>query len=489
MKLLSNKKENIAAIEIGREWVKFALAEKLHGSKKLDRLEAKDIKGLSDELVSQVIKEFCEAQELSHYYFITVIPRQFVTIRNLNLPSTKPEEIKDIIDLQAGRQTPYLSNEIVVDYRILSNQKEGYTRVLVAIVHRNIIRRCLDILKRADIIPKKVVLSSEGVANWILACLGRDSAFGGIKTTEDEPFVLIDVDSNSIDFGIVSGDKIIFTRSIPAGAEQIASDPDKARDKFLSEIKHSFNIYQNEEIGKDTDKIILTGAEDGLSDLENILKAEFKSVQVLNYQNFKELHIGTFIYDTPASKKVSFCGVMGLALKPEGAHIDLLPKEIKAERIKEIKRHQFILTGSLIGFIFVAGLGISLEKIYAKSQYLNWLNVQSHKTQIESREVGTTLAKVNIIKDYLNTEDSALDILYEVHRLVPAQIYLTSTIFDRKNRKFSLRGTSNTMSEVFDFVKILEDSDCFENVKTKYTTKRKLEGKELTDFELICQIE
>ena len=44
------------------------------------------------------------------------------------------------------------------------------------------------------------------------------------------------------------------------------------------------------------------------------------------------------------------------------------------------------------------------------------------------------------------------------------------------------------MSEIFKFITALEESEIFENVKTRYATKSKEEEKEVTDFEIVCPL-
>ena len=87
----------------------------------------------------------------------------------------------------------------------------------------------------------------------------------------------------------------------------------------------------------------------------------------------------------------------------------------------------------------------------------------------------------------MDTKNSALEVLREIHKVVPQEIYLTNISFE-EGKLISLRGTSKAMSEVFKFVKTLEGLPIFKNVKTKYVTKRRLKGKDLTDFEITCPL-
>jgi Tfp pilus assembly protein PilN len=92
-----------------------------------------------------------------------------------------------------------------------------------------------------------------------------------------------------------------------------------------------------------------------------------------------------------------------------------------------------------------------------------------------------------MIKNYLLKRGFALEVLTELYNIAPLDLELSDISFDEQG-KFSIRGTSESMSIVFSFVENLAKSKYFKNVKTKYTTKRKVGIKDFTDFEIICQL-
>lgn len=51
-----------------------------------------------------------------------------------------------------------------------------------------------------------------------------------------------------------------------------------------------------------------------------------------------------------------------------------------------------------------------------------------------------------------------------------------------------LRGRTQDLSSVVNFIPILKKSEIFEKVRVKYTTERKTPTGEAIDFEIICQI-
>jgi len=92
--------------------------------------------------------------------------------------------------------------------------------------------------------------------------------------------------------------------------------------------------------------------------------------------------------------------------------------------------------------------------------------------------------KINRIKNYLTGRGYSLEVLVELYNVVNPELQLSDVKFDEQGR-ISLRGTSESMAAVFTFVEDLEKSKYFKEVKSKYTTKRKEAGKDVTDFEIV----
>ena len=55
-------------------------------------------------------------------------------------------------------------------------------------------------------------------------------------------------------------------------------------------------------------------------------------------------------------------------------------------------------------------------------------------------------------------------------------------------KTFTIRGTSPSMNEAFDYAKALDKSPYFDDVRTKYVDKRAAGDEGLVDFEIIGNI-
>ena len=177
----------------------------------------------------------------------------------------------------------------------------------------------------------------------------------------------------------------------------------------------------------------------------------------------------------------------GLAVAGRQTDINLLPADIRQKRGQKSRRKDVILTIALSSLVFVLISTIFLKKMYERERYLDYLNSRIQKTTPLATQVKTMKEGIQIIRDQLNEEGSSLDILYELYRILPKEISLTVFNFD-KDRLVTLKGTSSAMSNVFKLITILEKSTYFENVEIKYATRRKVRGKEITDFLIHCSL-
>ena len=131
---------------------------------------------------------------------------------------------------------------------------------------------------------------------------------------------------------------------------------------------------------------------------------------------------------------------------------------------------------------------IFLGRLYKKEQYLRELKQQVSKVQHKVSRISAMVDETEGIKMRSNTKNLMLNFIFEKHKVVPPDIYLTSIRFNGKDR-LTIRGASPVMSAIFNFVNVLEESKYFQDVKTKFVTTHSVKGKELTEFEIICPLD
>ena len=463
-------------IEIGESKIKLAQFNK----KELINFFVLNISEILDAEISKKILELIKDKKLKVDALISCLPRHMVTTRYLKIPSSDPKEIQKMVDLQVPRQLPYPPEQIISSSTTIFSDKEGYSYVFLVLVPRQIITRHLRILKDATLVPGAVALSSEGNLNLFL-----NSSLPG----KDEEIVLIDIDSNYADIEIISRRKLVFSRavSLEAQSQDINTRIDNWQAKLTQEINRSVDTCRKEIGQVKINRIILTGALKIIFGLKDKLAAEF-SLAAGILEPFKEINpIANLDLKDYLDADDSFSSIIGLGITAIEPSFNLLPNEYKTEKEKLSRRKAFLKTASLLSvFIFII-LVIITKDILFKSHYIKKSDTDYRRLAAQTRDLEMMLNKLRIIKGQFANKAKTVDIIAELFKTVPQGIWLNSLGFDA-GRSVTLKGQAGDLSSVFRFVSVLEKSPYFENIQVKYTTKRKFQEREITDFELVCPV-
>ena len=309
------------------------------------------------------------------------------------------------------------------------------------------------------------------------------------RKVKDETFAVLDFDFGFCDFCVLSKEKLLFTRLFPFSAINLSEDSGK--ESFLDEVKISLDIYRKDNLGPTFNKVIFMGADKFAVSLKDILVRELSLETVDSLEGVeKSITLSTdakTALEREEREDISFAKIIGLALNPGSPSLDFLPQDLKEVRRNVIQRIRLIPVAALIFSLLIMGMVIFLEKIYTKALFLKKLDNQFAKLERQTAGLGKENSKISLIKSRITADNSAIEVLREIHKVTPQGIYLTNIGFE-EGKLVSLRGTSASMSGVFNFVKTLEELTMFKGAKAKYANKRVFQGKDLTDFEITCPL-
>ncbi|MDP8264679.1 MAG: pilus assembly protein PilM [Candidatus Aceula lacicola] len=449
---------------------------------KVENLSLSDIKGKSDEEIKSELERILSGFKLSKSKAraVCVVPPSMTITKNIEIPSLEPKEIESIIDLQAGRHTPYSREEIVIGYINFGVYQKNYSKILLVIVNRQVIMRQINILESVGVKVEKIFFAPEVKSGFYAKTLG---------VFDDQlPVGIIDVNSTFTDFTIMLRGIAIACRSIPVGAKDIIDEGEEAKKRFVEELKQSVESYQSEDIEKIPQKYVLAKKREMTDGIKDLAAATLgASFEILSYDD-------SLVFSDKAKKVFdennaeSFLDVLSPSLAYDGRQIDLLPEEIKTQRIIEKQGQEGIKFGALAIILLVLSGAIFISKIYFKSSLLEKIQTQYNETERAAGSLEKISTKTRIIKGYLESRLVPLDVVEELYRIIPDDIYLKSFVLD-ENGKISIDGTSDSMSQVFALVGTLEDSGIFKGVKTKSTTAKKERGKDVASFEIVFMLE
>ena len=462
-------------LDAGPEWLKWVFVKNGIGGPSVTDIGALPI-AAGPEAVKEKLSSLAKLHRVRPDEVMVLVPRNEVTARNLELPSTLPAEIKKIIDLQAVKQTPYPPNEIVYDHCLLKTFQEGYSSVMLVVVHREVLEERTKLLAAAGLKPRWIALATEGSAAWAASNLKRPQA--------DEPVAVLDVDAGHSDLLVYQGAKIIFTQGISIGSDKLQADPENAAAKLVDEVSRLFQIYRSEEIAKEPVLLALGGATGALTPhADKMAAAAGVPVRVLaGSDSFKKL-MERLKSPLEWEKRLSFLPLLGMAHVSKEPLFNLLPQETAIEAALVEKGRNLFKTGILALAIFLVSIALFSMRFYSKQSYLRWLEARTAATQAEADEVRTNRAR---IKDILQTHDTSVRFFGQIAHLygsIPQEIYLTELNFT-KERHMELQGRARTMTDVFAFVSGLQSDKAFRSVETKRLAKRIVNDREVVDFEI-----
>ena len=154
-------------LSITDQAVKFVQVEIRRQAKEVCALEGALIPIKSDEETAKALQKLLadkKPKDLGRV--ILSIPRNLATIHYVKLPSIKPDEIREMSRLQAAKQIPYDPGEIVLGHQVIQSSDEGYSDVVLIIVHQGIIAKYLGLLKKHKVEPQEITIDSQGIACW-----------------------------------------------------------------------------------------------------------------------------------------------------------------------------------------------------------------------------------------------------------------------------------------------------------------------------------
>ncbi len=492
-KLSPGPRKPAVVVEIGNDWLKVMEGTPSGQESIITKANFKKLVEIKEPVTVALAKIFKDLR-LSPHGIIACIPRHLVTVRILEFPSTNPRDIRDMVSLQVGKQTPYSRDEIIFTYKTIGVNAAGYTKVMLVIARRNLVNARVEVLQKAGIEVEKVTMSSEGLAHWFRMTYWEETSPGKAKVyddvkLDDQAVICVDIDSNYSDFIVLRKGKLVYTRNFLVGANHLLGDDVTWREKFSEEIVHSMGLYQNEERDAKIVQLFLCGSAAHIPQLAEVLGAK-AGVPVVLTEPTRQIHLvkGLALFQNNEGRFVSPCPLIGMSLGAATLELDLTSSELRIKKQMEGRRKQVTMTGVLMLSIIMMLSTLFFIVFYGKSSYLAGIKKSIASIEKDASEVEQMRSAINLVKGRLDAKKSSINILNEIARLTPKEIYFTNINIE-ENKQTVLQGRAAAMSNVFEFVTTLENSPYFENVQTTYTTTKKEKNTEYAKFEIICMHE
>jgi len=407
---------------------------------------------------------------------ICVIPASAATAKNIEVPSTDPEEIKSIINLQAGRHTPYSREEVLISYTNLGLNASNNTRLMLVIVHRDIIKERISILEKSGLNIDQIIFVPEAQARFYAKALNLKK--------ETPPVGIIDFSLNSTSYIVISKGSLLFVRNIPVGIKSLLEGAD-ALAKLEEELKKSMDAFVQEDGNPAPQSYIVTTKNDAIDSVLPALQENLKiQLQVNVYSNFIK---GSMDLKKKLQRDYaddSFLDVISPASSLVRCEINLMPEEMILKKTVDRQSKEASLSGgAAIIIMLLIGSMISLNINFKETFLSQNLRAKFAPQKQQVQLLQDQMNKVKLVRTYIQGRMSSLDIIHELYAITPHAIYLNNISVDDQGIVI-IDGVADSLPDVYSYDKSIDDSTKFKEAKIKSTSTKKDNGKDVAAFEI-----
>ncbi len=480
MKSNSSSSKNFrTTIEITETHLKCVQLKWLKGRHVVTSCDIKAFLQHSDEEIVKYLREVCRSKKVEPSELMVVVSRQWVILKQIHLPSQNDEEIAKMVPLQLVSRIPFSLEEVVYDYEILQKGMDGYSKVLVFVIHKNVSDRYMKIFNDAGIRFIYLTISSYGLAGWLNYAQDQKifDPRGGT--------LLVNIDSTRTELCFCSKRQLIFSRSVHCGAR----DLNEGRvGEFVKQVALSLQTYQKEAIGEEIKDIVILSVLPQAQTLKAKFETELK-VPVHILTGYENIFIQNSINmaELKTRTDTTMAVLLGLMIAPLHKHINLTPQEFHDINQAGVSRQRWIKFALLSVVAVLLGSGILGLRYIQKRNVLNSIGFQIEELKQESRTAQQKMKFMELIKSRLDSRIMFADFMQELMAAMPEEVFVRSLSMT-DNRRLAIEGYAQSSSHLNNFQQNLIKSALFKDVNLEFATKRILHDMEVTDFKIIVSL-
>lgn len=467
--------KSVIAVEIGQDWFKFVELDVRRERPSLSRVMLKptdEMGGLTGEALVRGLR----ALNIHGVPVVVCLSRQMVNIRLFDLPSGDPREIADMIDLQISRQTPYSRDEIVFDYCLADSERDGYTRVMLAIAQVAAVQQRFRVAEEAGWTVAAMTVTTEG---WVQSLASLDNA----SARSDGASLHLDLDSSTGDAMVFRRGVPLFSRSIAVGAQDFVADRARAESRLVQEMSRAIEAFRSEMAEVRIERMAVSGAMAWVPAIAARLQDEFhipveeRNVAVLLSAGASEKYS-----DDARLGGVSLTGVIGSAIAMRDLQINLTPESVKTRRAIVAKARDWSVF-AILTIAICALLTLWVEsRLSRRRAYLDEIKGAIARTTRDAEAIDAMRRKIGIVAGRMDDALLPARVLAELHARLGPEVTLSSLEIDRKTRRVVCRGTVDSVSKLVSA--LAASPPIFQNVKTTSTAK----VKDAMEFEVTFEV-
>jgi hypothetical protein len=391
---------------------------------------------------------------------VTAIGCEDVLCETLQLPTTDPSELQQMLDLQIDNLSPLPTEEIVYGFEPL-DVADGQSRVLVAIARKAAVNERVAALEAAGL-PAEIV-TVDALAMFRALCQRQ------LAPVDDKLNVVVLLGTAAVHLVVYRQTQPVIVRSLLLGAETLGTI--EGQTAVCEEFKRTLVSAETATSSCLRGRAIFVALHDN---------ADAAVTALAGSCGLPSECLRDGIVPSPA---LSLC--LEGAAAADRPRLNLLPDEWRQRRRHVRSRRRLVRGGIVLAVVYLAALAMFLTALGVRKTRLHGLQnqvSQSQKPYSDARQLHTELVAM---QKQLDSKYSALEVLRDVSALKPDGVYFNSLIF-RKDQTLTLRGQAQSAKAALDFAGQLEKSEMFFKVENKGVRTDPANG--LTRFEILCSL-
>jgi Tfp pilus assembly protein PilN len=388
-------------------------------------------------------------------------------MRVVELPTTDPAEMADMVKLQVDQFSPFPEDRMAVSCEVL-RATDTTCRVLIAAVPKEQVESLGELFRPLGVIVRRI--DAEIMGWWRLL-----------------------VDAGAIPD---KGRHLLLLLEPSGGVWIVAQDGLPQAIKSVSPMEGLTPQEYAEELAGEMGALIVSlDLEHGVAPVGGLdCWSRDLDVTVIVARLQQELGAVVRQQSLEALPPLSEGLARRMLVPPFMAHaqgrqavLDLVPDAWRAAATsRHFQKRLIVAVGAAIGVWLVGVVGFFIGFQWNRL-HLNRLEARLVKLHKPSEEVRRLQRQVNAFETYLDRQRSALECLREISAVLPQDVDLTSFQF-KKGKTISLRGEARAVEPIYDFKKSLDKSPLFKSIEMGSTQPSKRKDLTVQTFQLNLQL-
>jgi type IV pilus assembly protein PilM len=480
LRLGGKKPRRLLSVDFGQACVKIVYTETQEAAFKLLKYAVKRIAGKDKKSeIANFINDFVRLKSIRESdVALTISDPDAVIVKHIELPALPKSEILEAAKWQLKEEIPFALEEGLIDFQIVreftDEQGARRNRIAFIVARRRTIDEYISVVRTCNLNPVKVshppfdygnILSLHPESASISAVLDigyseasiyiyqnnqlqfiRKLPCGSDRLTRSLTAALIS-DKGRIELSYAQAEDIKISFGIPQDSDRILKDRIHAgqivslmrpfMETLVTELKRTFDYFRAK-FDKDSTMLYLTGGGANLKNLDTYLSKELNMpVSRLAIPDAVDTR-GNLLAELETDQN-QLISALGAAL-PGVRTVNLLPPEIRAEKVQLIEKVSLRLTAITAAAVFLFLL--SVVNFQARDYKKRLSNARTHLGnigQLKSLTQGV-IAYNNLIATVRQGRVPAAGLLKVVANLVPEDITLNELILNQESHNLNLKG-------------------------------------------------